>query len=100
MVLSSTMRWSWGKRVLAACWVLSTGACGGPADAVGRGAACFRATECSAGLVCIDRVCTNDLSSVDKRPQPANDAGKPDGENGSLDAGEVDVDTDGGSTSD
>jgi hypothetical protein len=47
-------------------WALPAGlgACGGPADARGQGGACFRANECAPGLVCIERVCTSDVSSV------------------------------------
>jgi len=41
--------------------------CGGPAKEGGSGAECFRAEECAAGLVCIDKVCTSDLTSVNFR---------------------------------
>jgi hypothetical protein len=44
-------------------------ACGGPAKEGGPGAACFRADECQAGLVCVDRVCSNDLTTIDIHPE-------------------------------
>jgi hypothetical protein len=50
-------------------------ACGGPATAGGPGADCFRATECELGLVCIDHKCTNDVSSIDIRPNGGAGAG-------------------------
>src|SRR5258705_13721778 len=50
-------------------------ACGGPAKEGGVGAACFRANECQAGLVCIDRVCTNDLTSINIHPEGGAGAG-------------------------
>jgi hypothetical protein len=49
--------------------------CGGPAKEGGPGAACFRATECQAGLVCVDRVCTNDLTSINIRAEGGAGAG-------------------------
>jgi hypothetical protein len=50
-------------------------ACGGPAKEGGVGAACFRANECQAGLVCVDRVCTNDLTSINIHPEGGAGAG-------------------------
>src|SRR5215468_9549653 len=45
--------------------------CGGPANEAAAGESCFRSTECQAGLVCIDRVCTNDLTTIDIHPDAA-----------------------------
>ena len=42
-----------------------SGGCGGPAKAGGKGADCFRVSDCQGGLVCIDHKCTDDLSSID-----------------------------------
>jgi hypothetical protein len=53
--------------------VLGTLHCGGPAKPGGQGAECFRAEECAAGLVCIEKACTSDLTSVNFR----SDAGTP-----------------------
>jgi hypothetical protein len=47
--------------------------CGGPAKPGGEGAECFRAEECAAGLVCIEKACTSNLTSVNFR----SDAGTP-----------------------
>ena len=49
--------------------VLGTVRCGGPAEQGGQGAACFRAEECAPGLVCIDKTCTSDLTSVNIRAE-------------------------------
>lgn len=38
--------------------------CGGPAEPGGQGADCYRAEECAAGFVCLEKKCTSDLSSV------------------------------------
>jgi hypothetical protein len=53
----------------AATWamVLGTLHCGGPAKAGAEGAECFRAEECAPGLVCIDKACTGNLTSVNFR---------------------------------
>src|SRR5437868_13154260 len=48
---------------------------GGPANEAGAGENCFRSTECKAGLVCIDRVCTSDLTTIDIHPDAATAAG-------------------------
>ncbi len=54
-----------------ATWAALLGAlrCGGPAKDGGQGAECFRAEECAAGLVCIDKACTSDLTSVNFRSE-------------------------------
>jgi hypothetical protein len=57
------------------------GACGGPAKEGGAGAACFRVTECQAGLVCVDHVCTNDLTSIDIHDEGGTGAGGAGGAN-------------------
>jgi hypothetical protein len=67
-------------RLRGAAWsaagvLLGFAACGGPAKEGGPGADCFRATECQAGLVCIDHKCTNDVSSVDIHPEAGPGAG-------------------------
>ncbi len=79
-------------------------ACGGPAKEGVQGATCFRASECSAGLVCIAdatgaKVCTSDLTKVDLHEEggaaggammmPAGDASTPGagGASGSAGAG-------------
>jgi hypothetical protein len=65
-------------RALLALTGIGMGACGGPAAPQGSGSPCFRATECAAGLVCIERRCTADLTSVDRpvaRPDASTDAG-------------------------
>src|SRR5260221_12676536 len=49
--------------------------CGGPAKEAAAGENCFRSTECQAGLVCIARVCTNDLTTIDIHPDAAMAAG-------------------------
>ena len=49
--------------------------CGGPAKEAAAGESCFRSTECQAGLVCIDRVCTADLTTIDIHPDAATAAG-------------------------
>jgi hypothetical protein len=60
--------------------------CGGPDKEAGAGEACFRVADCQLGLVCgPDQKCTDDLTSIDIRPDassareaggggPANDA--------------------------
>jgi hypothetical protein len=53
--------------VAAALTVLGSIACGGPAKEGAEGADCYRAEECAAGLVCIDKRCTSDLTSVNFR---------------------------------
>lgn len=56
----------------SAVWMAVVG-CGGPAKEGGEGAECFRAEECAAGLVCLEKVelggrfCTSDLTSVNFR---------------------------------
>src|SRR5258706_4211697 len=67
-------------------------ACGGPATEGGEGAECFRATECQAGLVCVDHKCTKDLSSIDIRAE-----GGPGGAPGAGDSGAADGGGAGGS---
>ena len=68
-------------RALLVCLLLALphglGACGGPADARGQGGACFRANECAPGLVCIERVCTSDVSSVAFAVEAGSDAALP-----------------------
>ena len=54
-----------GAALLAA--LLGAVRCGGPAKEGGQDAECFRAEECAAGLVCIERKCTSDLTSVNFR---------------------------------
>src|SRR5438445_12704102 len=67
-------------------------ACGGPATEGAVGAECFRATECQAGLVCVDHKCTSDLSSIDIRAE-----GGPGGAPGAVDSGAPDGGGTGGS---
>src|SRR5260221_12067733 len=67
-------------------------ACGGPATEGGAGAECFRATECQAGLVCVDHKCTKDLSSIDIRAE-----GGPGGAPGAGDSAAADMGAPGGS---
>jgi hypothetical protein len=43
----------------------ASGGCGGPAKAGGKGADCFRVSDCQGGLVCIEHKCSDDLSSID-----------------------------------
>ncbi|HKQ70437.1 MAG TPA: hypothetical protein VJT73_13905 [Polyangiaceae bacterium] len=57
--------------VAFATGIMALAACGGPADPAGIGAPCFRAAECQAGLVCIEKQCTNDLTSIDIPPPDA-----------------------------
>jgi len=47
--------------------VLAAMHCGGPAEAGGEGAECFRAEECAAGLVCIEKTCTSNLTRINFR---------------------------------
>ena len=54
--------------------------CGGPSEPGGDGAECFRAEECAAGLVCIERRCTSDLTGINIRPEGG--VGPADGANG------------------
>jgi hypothetical protein len=44
--------------------ILGSVRCGGPADPGGQGADCYRAEECAAGFVCLEKKCSSDLSSV------------------------------------
>ncbi len=44
-----------------AAWV---GACSGSAEPAGPDEACFRALDCQTGLVCVEGVCTNDISAI------------------------------------
>src|SRR6185503_21193189 len=67
------MRWVAGALMLlglAAGWACSTSP-----KLVGAGGQCFQATDCQDGLVCIPlsnggRVCSADLTSVQKVPEP------------------------------
>jgi hypothetical protein len=63
-----------GRKVAAgaATWaalaaIVGSLSCGGPAKEGEAGADCYRAEECAAGLVCIDKKCTSDLTSVNFR---------------------------------
>ena len=38
--------------------------CSGPASPAAAGDSCFRAEDCQVGLVCIERVCSSDLTSI------------------------------------
>jgi hypothetical protein len=49
--------------------VLGSIRCGGPAEPGGQGADCYRAEECAAGYVCLEKKCSNDLSSVSFVPE-------------------------------
>lgn len=89
---------------LGVCGAMAA-SCGGPAKEGVQGATCFRASECSAGLVCIAdatgaKVCTSDLTRVDLHEEggaaggamammPAGDASTPGagGASGSAGAG-------------
>lgn len=73
------------------CFVIGALGCSGPASPAAAGERCFRAEDCAAGLVCIERACSSDLtpiapesaaaSAADERqdaenePAPAGDAG-------------------------
>lgn len=72
--------------LVAALFAALVGAmhCGGPAKEGQSGAECFRAEECAAGLVCIDKVCTSDLTSVNF-PTDAAVIGPPDAGAGTPD---------------
>lgn len=48
----------WGWIVVAAL------GCSGPASPAAAGESCFRAEDCSLGLVCIERVCSSDLTPI------------------------------------
>jgi hypothetical protein len=58
----------WWRSATAFSWLVAAsvapGACGGPQEAAGKGAECFRASDCAAGLVCINGVCDDDLSKI------------------------------------
>lgn len=74
-----------GALLVGLSWgVLVTG-CAGAQEPGGAGAACYRDSDCQAGLVCVantagERVCSDDVSglvgSVDG-PPPPEDAGMP-----------------------
>jgi hypothetical protein len=64
----------------AALTMLGTLHCGGPSEAGGQGAECFRAEECAPGLVCIEQHCTSDLTDINIRPEGG--IGPADGGNG------------------
>jgi hypothetical protein len=49
--------------------VLGSLRCAGPSEPGGQGAECYRAEECAAGFVCLDKKCSNDLSSVSIVPE-------------------------------
>jgi hypothetical protein len=57
---ASTLRWSvW----VAMLWLASgVGACS--VEEAGAGQGCLRSAECAPGLVCIEGVCSDDLSSI------------------------------------
>jgi hypothetical protein len=63
---------------IAAAWA-PLGACSGPSAAVDRGGACYLATDCAPGLVCVPqkngtRICTDDLTGLGA-PPPEGGAG-------------------------
>jgi hypothetical protein len=53
----------------ALAMVLGTVRCGGPSEPGGNGADCYRAEECAAGFVCLEKKCSSDLSSVSIVPE-------------------------------
>jgi hypothetical protein len=55
--MSGRQRWAWSLAL--AIW-----SCSGPAEPVGEGQRCFRAEDCDLGLVCIERVCSSDLTPI------------------------------------
>jgi hypothetical protein len=76
---------------LVALFALSVSgtSCGGPAGSAGENGTCFHADDCQAGLVCIERKCTSDLSSIDIAPPDAGTraGGGPDSAGGTGGAG-------------
>jgi hypothetical protein len=79
MGVSKGLWWRWAA---ALGWLVAAsaapGACGGPQEAAGKGAECFRADDCAAGLVCINGVCDDDLSTIVSQvdgPTPVQDSG-------------------------
>jgi hypothetical protein len=49
------------------CWCLVVVAalgCSGPASPASQGESCFRAEDCKLGLVCVERVCSSDLTPI------------------------------------
>ena len=54
------------RAVLAGAGFAAWGAvaCAGRADPNGAGGECFRAQDCQEGLICVEGVCTSDLSGI------------------------------------
>jgi hypothetical protein len=46
------------------CFVVGALGCSGPASPAAAGERCFRAEDCHVGLVCIERVCSSDLTLI------------------------------------
>jgi hypothetical protein len=63
--------------------LLAFSGCGSKSGAVGEGGECEVATDCAEGLICepskdgSTRVCSSDLSGVQKTPAKPADAGRP-----------------------
>jgi hypothetical protein len=54
-----------GARKLWWCCVVSGAlGCSGPASPASEGESCFRAEDCNLGLVCVERVCSSDLTPI------------------------------------
>ncbi|MBE7480886.1 MAG: hypothetical protein HS104_13010 [Polyangiaceae bacterium] len=75
---------------LGAFWLPAS--CGGPQEQAGLGGECYRADDCQTGLVCINGVCSNDLTGIVSTVDgPAGDAppaeAGPDGSGGAAGAG-------------
>lgn len=51
------------KTVIAGLLTWALFGCEGSADPAGEGVPCYRAQECSRGLICLQGVCTSDVSS-------------------------------------
>ena len=49
---------------LALGCLLAVGACAGSAEPAAADQACFRALDCQTGLVCVEGICTNDISPI------------------------------------
>jgi hypothetical protein len=67
-----------GRKPWWCCVAVGALGCSGPAAPASEGEDCFRAEDCRLGLVCVERVCSSDLTPI--APEGAAAGGEPEPE--------------------
>jgi hypothetical protein len=53
-----------GRKLCWWCVLIGALGCSGPASPANEGESCFRAEDCKLGLVCVQRLCSSDLTPI------------------------------------